>query len=152
MKFLKQKRETVDVNLTPLIDVVFLLLIFFMVSTTFTKETRLTLELPEADGEAPANIVDMIEITISADGNYAVNGNTVINKKIETLKFAISKIAPADGSLASDPGSGANQSRPMMITADAMAPHQAVVTAMDAAGQMGFVNLSITTKRPVESK
>ena len=152
MKFLKQKRETVDVNLTPLIDVVFLLLIFFMVSTTFTKETRLTLELPEADGEAPANIVDMIEITISADGNYAVNGNTVINKKIETLKFAISKVAPSGGSLTSDSGSGENQSRPMMITADAMAPHQAVVTAMDAAGQMGFVNLSITTKRPAESK
>ena len=162
MKFLKQKRESVDVNLTPLIDVVFLLLIFFMVSTTFTKETRLTLELPEADGEAPANIVDMIEITISADGNYAVNGNTVINKKIETLKFAISKIAPSGGSLTSDSESeadvpnvgtsGQNQSRPMMITADAMAPHQAVVTAMDAAGQMGFVNLSITTKRPAESK
>jgi len=141
VKFLKHKREAVDVNLTPLIDVVFLLLIFFMVSTTFTKETRLTLELPQADGEAPANLSDMIEITISVNGDYAVNGKTVINKEIKTLMHAITKVAQsADSTL-----------RPMMITADAMAPHQAVVTAMDAAGQMGFVHLSITTKRPVEA-
>lgn len=140
MKFLKQKREAVDVNLTPLIDVVFLLLIFFMVSTTFTKETRLTLELPEAEGEAPAQMHDLVEITIGIDGNYAVNGQTVINKEIKTLMHAIAKVTQSD------------TARPMMITADANAPHQAVVTAMDAAGQMGFVHLSITTKRPVDAE
>ena len=138
MKFIKQKREEVAVNLTPLIDVVFLLLIFFMVSTTFTKETRLTLELPEAQGNAPKEVADMIEITISAQGDYAINGKAVVNKKIKTLMLAINKIAQSDTTKA------------MVITADANAPHQAVVTAMDAAGQMGFPNLSITTKRPTE--
>lgn len=134
---MRHKKEAVDVNLTPLIDVVFLLLIFFMVSTTFTKETRLTLQLPEADGEAPAQMTDMVEITISVDGRYAVNGKPVINTEIKTLMVAIDKISQSDSS------------RPLVITADAKSPHQAVVTAMDAAGQMGFVNLSITTKRPV---
>jgi biopolymer transport protein ExbD len=138
VKFLKQKREEVAVNLTPLIDVVFLLLIFFMVSTTFTKETRLTLELPEATGEPQAKAAQMIEITISAEGNYAVNGQTVVNNQMKTLMLAIDKVTQSD------------VSKPMVITADAQAPHQAVVTAMDAAGQMGFVNLSITTKQPIQ--
>jgi len=82
-------------------------------------------------------MTDMVEITISVDGRYAVNGKPVINTEIKTLMVAIDKISQSDSS------------RPLVITADAKSPHQAVVTAMDAAGQMGFVNLSITTKRPV---
>ena len=136
MKFRRQSRNEDSINLTPLIDVVFLLLIFFMVSTTFTKETHLEIDLPEATGEPLAEQSKQIEILINSEGGYAVNGESVINKKIDTLKAAIEKIAQGDNKL------------PMIITADASTPYQAVVTAMDAAGQLGFINLSMTTKNP----
>jgi len=137
VQFRRQKKEDDSVNLTPLIDVVFLLLIFFMVSTTFTKETHLSLELPESDGEPMQQQKQQIEILINADGSYAINGKSVVNTTLTTLKGAIEKTAEGDTSL------------PMVITADAKTPHQAVVRAMDAAGQLGFVHLSITTKNPV---
>jgi len=137
VQFRRQKKEDDTVNLTPLIDVVFLLLIFFMVSTTFTKETHLSLELPESEGEPMQQQKQQIEILINADGSYAINGKSVVNTTLTTLKGAIEKTAEGDTSL------------PMVITADAKTPHQAVVRAMDAAGQLGFVHLSITTKNPV---
>lgn len=136
MKFRRQSRDEDNVNLTPLIDVVFLLLIFFMVSTTFTKETHLEIDLPEATGDAVAADSQQIEILINAEGGFAINGESVINKKLATLMSAIEKVSAGDTDL------------PMIITADANTPHQAVVTAMDAAGQLGFVKLSITTKNP----
>jgi len=108
-----------------------------MVSTTFTKETHLSLDLPESDGEPMLEQKQQIEILINADGSYAINGKSVVNTTLTTLKGAIEKTAEGDTSL------------PMVITADAKTPHQAVVRAMDAAGQLGFVHLSITTKNPV---
>ncbi len=135
MKFRRQRREEVGVNLTPLIDVVFLLLIFFMVSTTFKKESHISLNLPEANGEAVAEKEHQIEIVISAKGEYAVNDQALVNNKIDTLRAAISRVAKGDTGL------------PLIISADAISPHQSVVTAMDAAGQLGFVNLSITTRQ-----
>ncbi|TQV81325.1 biopolymer transporter ExbD [Exilibacterium tricleocarpae] len=136
MKFKRQLRTEEGVNLTPLIDVVFLLLIFFMVSTTFTKETHLNIDLPEANGELSVDDKQQIEILINADGSYAVNGQSLINKKLTTLMAALEETAAG------------KTDRPLIITADANSPHQAVVTAMDAAGQLGFVNLSITTINP----
>ena len=136
MKFQHQKLEDVNVNLTPLIDVVFLLLIFFMVSTTFTKETHLSIDLPEASGEASADADDQIEILISESGEYTINARALVDEKIDTLKQAIRQVSGGDTSL------------PMVITADAQTPHESVVRAMDAAGQMGFIHLSITTKQP----
>ena len=136
MKFRRQSRDEDSVNLTPLIDVVFLLLIFFMVSTTFTKETHLQIDLPEASGEFLPEDAQQIEILINVEGGFAVNGESVINKKLGTLKMAIDKVSGGDLEL------------PIIITADANTPHQAVVTAMDAAGQLGFVKLSITTSNP----
>ena len=135
VQFKRAKRDEESVNLTPLIDVVFLLLIFFMVSTTFTKETHLSIDLPEAKGEA-AKVAQHIEILIHADGSYAINGQTLVDKKLPTLLRALQEV-------------GNNDSKtPLIITADAATPHQAVVTAMDAAGQLGFVHLSLTTRRP----
>jgi len=136
MNFAKHKKEQLSLNLTPLIDVVFLLLIFFMVTTTFTKESRLTLNLPEATGKPAEAVSQMIELTVSATGEFAVNGRSLADRKLESLKRAIAQESQADTSI------------PMVITADALAPHQSVVTAMDAAGQMGFVHLSITTQHP----
>ncbi len=123
--------------MTPLIDVVFLLLIFFMVSTTFTKETHLSIDLPEASGD-PARISSkQIEISITRTGDVAINEVALINGDLRTIKSALSKVSGGDNTV------------PMIITADASTPHQSVVTAMDAAGQLGFVQISITTKGSV---
>ena len=136
MKFKRQVKTEDSINLTPLIDVVFLLLIFFMVSTTFTKETHLRLDLPEAEGEPSTDVEVPLDILIAADGSYSINGQALANQKIETLKRALQTLSEGNNSL------------PLTITADAKSPHQAVVTAMDAAGQLGFVRLSISTRRP----
>lgn len=136
MQFRRQVREEDSVNLTPLIDVVFLLLIFFMVSTTFTEETHLSIDLPEAVGNPQTDTSDRLDVLISAEGSYSVNGQALVNNKSETLKSALKKLSEGDSKL------------PLTITADAKTPHQAVVTAMDAAGQLGFVKLSITTREP----
>ncbi len=140
MKFRRQRTEDEGINLTPLIDVVFLLLIFFMVSTTFTKRTQLSVDLPEAVGEQNSELPKQIEILIAADGSYAVNNQVLVNNKVETLKTAITKLSEG------------NNKVPLVITADAKTPHQAVVQAMDAAGQLGFAHLSITTRQPEPEK
>lgn len=136
MKFKRQTKAQLEINLTPLIDVVFLLLIFFMVTTTFTKETRLTVDLPEAQGVAQEQQKQQLEVTISADGRFAVNGKALVNSDPATLKSALVQESNGDNSM------------PLVITADAVTPHQAVVTAMDIAGQLGIVHLSITTQEP----
>lgn len=137
MKFRRQRARDVSVDLTPLIDVVFLLLIFFMVSTTFTRETHLEINLPEAASADKAEVVKAIDILIAQDGTYSVNGTPLVNTQADTLKRALREL------------SGGNNEQPLTITADAKAPHQAVVTAMDVAGQLGFARLSITTQEPV---
>ena len=136
MKFRRQQRQGVDINLTPLLDVVFLLLIFFMVSTTFTRETQLSIDLPEATGQPRESVEEQIEILVDESGNYRVNGEALIDNRMRTLQAAIYKLSAGDTTM------------PMTISADAQATHQYVVQAMDAAGQMGFVHLSITTRQP----
>ena len=128
-------RRTLDaeIDLTSLIDVVFLLLIFFMVTTTFERQARLRIELPEASDEPSTVQAQAIEIAISEDGRFYVNSNEVINTRIDALRQAIAKAA------------GDDREQAITIRADARTPHQAVVTAMDAISQLGFVNLSIAT-------
>ncbi len=139
MKFRRQKSEAVEVNLTPLIDVVFLLLIFFMVSTTFTKESHLEVTLPEtSDAPLAENMPEEIEVLINEEGNYSVNGQPLVNTQERTLRQAILELAKGDTKPA------------MIITADAKTPHQSVVTAMDIAGKLGFDKLSITTKQKAD--
>lgn len=122
-----------DINLTPLIDVVFLLLIFFMVSTTFDRDAELGIELPQAAG-APAEAADeALTVSIDARGRYFVNGQLLINTQLETLMSAMRGIlAERD-----DP--------PVVIHADGSAQHQAVVKVMDAAQQLGLARLRFTT-------
>lgn len=140
MKFARRARHEEEVNVTPLIDVVFLLLIFFMVSTTFTKRTHLTINLPEAKGTPSEQVKSPVEITISRSGDYAINGVGLVNRKFSTLKQALQKVSNGD------------HTRPLVITADANSSHQAVVTAMNAAGQLGFTALSITTTNVKKDK
>ena len=89
MKFKRAVRESLTINITPLIDVVFLLLIFFMVTTTFSRETRLMVNLPEADAELTNADVTSIEIIVARDGTYSINGKALINNRIETLIRAL---------------------------------------------------------------
>ena len=107
-----------------------------MVSTTFTRESHLSLNLPEATGVEKTDRPDQIEILIDVNGQYVINERSVVSTKIETLKTALLEVAAG------------NLSIPLVITADANTPHQAVITAMDAAGQVGFSQLSLTTKKP----
>ena len=128
-------------ELTPLIDVVFLLLIFFMVSTTFIRETQLKIDLPEAAGELQEVEDDVIEVTVDRLGDYSVNGRLLVNNDIRTLVRALQEVV-AEG--------GGEASSRLIVTADANAAHQAVVRAMDAAGKVGLTRISITTQQPSE--
>jgi biopolymer transport protein ExbD len=140
VKLRRQKRQQDGINLTPLIDVVFLLLIFFMVSTTFTRETRLSVELPEAEGERTnEETPKQIEVLIDKDGGYAINGNMLVNRKIDTIMAALEQLSDTDKSM------------PIIITADKEAPHGAVITVMDAAGRVGFEKLNFSTQEPQEA-
>lgn len=139
MKFKRQVREELSVNLTPLIDVVFLLLIFFMVSTTFTRETQLSVDLPEATGLVREEADQQVEVQIDERGDYRVNGRPLVDNRMRTLQAAVYKIAQGDTTL------------PFIISADAQAAHESVVRAMDAAGQMGFSRLSIASIQPQNS-
>ncbi len=136
MKFRRQTRQAVEINLIPFLDVLIFLLVYFMVSTTFTRESHLSIDLPEAQGQPRDSIAEEIEILIDESGNYRVNGEALIDNRMRTLQGAIYKISAGDTTM------------PMTISADAQATHQFVVQAMDAAGQMGFVHLSITTGQP----
>jgi biopolymer transport protein ExbD len=132
MNFRRKQPEELDVNITPLIDVVFLLLIFFMVSTTFDHQSELKIELPEASGEISESDEQDIEIFIGARGQYTINNNQVINSQIKNLLQALREAA------------GANTDPRIIITADKNATHQAVMTAMDAARQMNFVHITFS--------
>lgn len=135
MKFRRKVRENVDIGLAPLIDVVFILLLFFVVTTTFTRETQLQVDLPEAASGAPPQdaVNKQLEVVIDVDGRFTLNGKTLIKHDLSTLMAALNKESGGDTSL------------PMIISADGKTPHQAVITAMDAAGKLGFAQLRITT-------
>jgi len=132
-------KEPADINLTPLIDVVFLLLIFFMVSTTFNRDSELSIELPAASAEARKQRPDSIEVAIDTQGRYYVNGRQLLNTQPKTLRQALETAA------------GENTSPPIIISADAKTPHQAVVQVMDAARELGFVRLTFATRLVPES-
>lgn len=138
MNLRRQRTDEPDINLTPLIDVVFLLLIFFMVSTTFKRDAELAVELPEASAEPAAQEPNILELVIDAQGRYFLGDKELVNRRLETVKQALADAA------------GEQRDRPLVIRADAQTPHQAVVTAMDAAGQLGFKRLSIATVRTGE--
>jgi len=137
MNFTPKREKELELNLTPLIDVVFLLLIFFMVSTTFERESELSIELPESSGEEAQNDKPVIEISIDGQGRYFINQRKLKDGKVETLKQGIRQIRSKLGD---------DKEPKLIISADRMTPHQAVVVAMDAARQLGLVHLTFATK------
>ncbi|MHC8387771.1 ExbD/TolR family protein [Pseudomonas sp. MDT2-39-1] len=135
MKFRRKPRETVDINLASLIDVVFILLLFFVVTTTFTRETQLRVDLPEAVSGSPAEDqqVKHLDVAISAEGAFSVNNQLLPKNDLTSLMEALQKESNGDTSL------------PLSISADGKTQHQSVVIAMDAAGKLGFSHLRMTT-------
>jgi biopolymer transport protein ExbD len=133
MNFRPHKREKPELNLIPMIDVLIVLLIFLVLTTTFSREAALHIRLPEASSSAPPEH-EGVEIVIDAEGRYFVNDHQVVNNRVETLKKALVQAAAKD-------------KHPLVtINADEKTPHQAVMTALDAAGQAGFVHITFAAK------
>lgn len=134
MKLRRPSQEPLELNLTPLIDCLLFLIIFFMLSTTFAKTGKLQIQLPQADAGAGKPAAKALEVAVDARGHYAVNGQPLASAKAEDLRAAIESAA------------GSQRDQPFVISADGQAPHQAVVTVMDIAGQLGFRSLGIGTR------
>jgi biopolymer transport protein ExbD len=133
MNLQPRRREDPEINLISMIDVLLVLLVFFMVSTTFQQEGRVKVQLPQASQiPVPRGSGEPLVITVTAEGSYRVNERTLINASPDTLRAALLKQA----------GTGRG---PITIRADARSTHQAVVTAMDVAGRLGFAQLNIAT-------
>jgi biopolymer transport protein ExbD len=141
MKLQNRSREEPEINVISLVDVLLVLVLFLMVSTTFMRETKISLQLPQAAVEvAAAAPSDKLEIMITQAGSYLVNGRELVNNERRTLRAAIERLT------------GERRDLPVFIRADAAATHQSVVTAMDVAGQLGFVKLNIATVTPPEAQ
>ena len=134
MKLRNDSGDSADINLTPLIDVVFLLLIFFMVSTTFERDSELSIELPQASAAPEVRNPQSIEVTIDARGRIYIDGRQLVNTQSQTVVQALRE------------ASKDREAPPLVISADANTPHQAVVQVMDAARQVGLVRLTFATR------
>jgi len=138
VRFRRTQRAKARIDIINLIDVVFVTLIFFMLATSFTRESHLRVTLPEASPNAADEQETRLELVIASTGSYALGGKVLVNSRIETLLAALGE------------ASGGDVTQPLVITADAKTPHELVVRAMDAAGRLGFSRLSITTRLPQE--
>ena len=139
MNLRRQLSNEPEVNLTSLIAVVLLLLVFFMVSTSFVRQAQLKVRLPEASSVvAPAQIMPLLEIIITADGDFWVNDRQLINNDPKTLRIALADVA------------GEERDLPVTIRADARSTHQDVVTAMDVVAPLGFSQVNIATSNEQE--
>jgi biopolymer transport protein ExbD len=140
MKLQSRSREEPEINVISLVDVLLVLVLFFMVSTSFLRETEISLRLPEATADTEISTPgERLEITITQTGAYLVNGRELVNNERRTLRAAIERLT------------GEKRDLPVFIRADAAATHQSVITAMDIAGQLGFVKINIATVTPPEA-
>jgi biopolymer transport protein ExbD len=140
MKLQSRSKEEPEINVISLVDVLLVLVLFFMVSTTFLRETEISIRLPEASADSSAETPSQaLEITVTQNGAYLVNGRELVNSERRTLRAAIERLI------------GEERDLPVFIRADAAATHQSVITAMDVAGQLGFVKINIATVTPPDA-
>ena len=121
------------IDLVPLIDVILVLIIFFVVTTTFDARSTLQVQLPTASDQKTSAPQSSLSVLVNADGRYFVNDQEVLRTDIESLKQIIAQLA------------GADREQTVLLRADARTPYQAVVTAQDALGQLGFRRIAIAT-------
>lgn len=143
MKFQRKKKEKIDISMTPMIDVVFLLLIFFMVTTTFDRPTEINIKLPEAEGMPAQQDTKTVSLVIDANGIYSLIGDDGLLHPLSDqtragLKQELSWLAQQSKEL------------PFVINADDKTPNKAVMTALDIAGQVGFSHITFATVQPAE--
>lgn len=136
MKFKRKSVEDLHINLTPMIDCLLFILVFLLLTTTFTQQSRINLSLPDAQGVPPKDYQHKIEVVVDSSGHYAVNGQALSSKATADLSTAIKQTSQDRRDLM------------FVIAADAKATHQDVIRVMDVAGQLGFVNINISTKVP----
>ena len=133
---LARREDDFEINVISLIDVLLTLLMFFVLTTTFVQNARMKVTLPQAESAEQKAEPDTLTVVIDRDGQYFIGDNEVLKPGLDTLKQAITQAA------------GDDRKRPGMLRADAMTPHHAVVTAMDALAELGFTRLSIATTQP----
>ena len=131
-----RREDDFEINVISLIDVMLTLLMFFVLTTTFVQHARMKVTLPQSASSEQGEEAEALTIMIDRDGHYYVDNNEVLNPGLESLSEAIERVA------------GDDHERPVNLRADAMTPHQAVVTAMDALGKLGFTRLTIATTPP----
>ena len=137
MKLQSRSRDEPEINVISLVDVLLVLVLFLMMSTTFLRQTEISVQLPEATTDKSIDVPrEALEITVAQNGSYLVNGRELVNNERRTLRAAIERLV------------GDKRDMPVTIRADAAATHQAVITAMDVAGQLGFVKINIATVTP----
>ena len=129
----RRAEDNPEINLVPMIDVILCLIIFFVITTTFDARSVLKLELPKANGERSEAKARQLSLLINAQGRYFVDDREALRTDVESLKRTITEVA------------GSDRKRAVLLRADARTPHQAVVTALDALGQLGFRQISIGT-------
>ena len=128
-----RREDDFEINVISLIDVLLTLLMFFVLTTTFVQHSQLKVTLPQAESATQSDQRDALIVLIDRDGHFFVDNNEVLNPGLDSLKEVIKRVA------------GEDHERPVTLRADAMTPHQAVVTAMDALAELGFTHLSIAT-------
>ena len=134
MKFRPNPPDELDLNITPLIDVVFLLLIFFMVSTTFEHESEVHITLPSASKEIAQAKPDAINVTIDRQSRIFINEKELLNSQISTIKKALHEVIVD------------LEDAPIIISADEETPYQMVIRTMDAARQLGLIKITCATR------
>jgi biopolymer transport protein ExbD len=139
MNFRPHQKEEPEINLIPFIDVLLVILIFLMLSTTYSKFTELQLKLPVADADAQRDYPKEVIVTVTSDGRYAVKGAPVAGRSVEAVAQALSDAAQA------------GKDSVIIITADAMAPHQSVITVMEAARRSGLNQITFATQSSAQA-
>jgi biopolymer transport protein ExbD len=137
MNFRKRTRDEPEINLIPFIDVLLVVVIFLMLSTTYSKFTELQVNLPVANTEAARDYPREIIVAVSSDGRYSINQNVIQSRSLDALATAL---------LAANPASKDNKDRVLIISADATASHQSVILVMEAARRVGLSHITFATQ------
>ena len=139
MQFRHGARDEPEINLIPFIDVLLVILIFLMLSTTYSKFTEMQLRLPTADVDAQRDYPKEVIVAVSADGRYSINKSPVADRSVETVTAALA--AAATG----------GKDSVVIISADATSPHQAVVTVMEAARRAGMMQITFAAQSTAQA-
>ena len=139
MNFRPRRQEEPEINLIPFIDVLLVVLIFLMLSTTYSKFTEMQLTLPVADTDAQRDYPKELIVAVSSDGAYSVNRVPVVGRSLESVAMALTE------------GAKAGKDTVVIISADASARHQAVVTVMEAARRSGLNQITFATQSSAQS-